>query len=266
MDHAAIRKQMPALVAGHLPRNIKRLKYRIYDDQPDVSALGLNIDPKPFQGTVIAKTDDAIVIKVARAEFAVIDRKLASSDPEQGAKVDVTPYARHHFDGTRIDAPIEERRQTPDGETYTVQSVILSGPTTKLPLPAPRCPELAALIEQIERLPAPDGFRRIAHLLVDACARDFLCVDPVPEDIIRTPPSIRFNVETAKFAGQVTVLYERGLDRYAVELHRDSERVERFDEVFADSLGEVLERLVDDGHWRCIQVDVIPGKAKSSLH
>lgn len=266
MDHAALRTQLPALVAGHLPRNMQRFKYYIYDAQPAVNALGLNIDPKPFQGTVIAKTDDVIVIKVARGQFAVIDRRLASSDPEHGAKVDVTPYARHHFDGTRIDDPIEESRQTPDGQTYTVQSIILGGATTKLPVPAPRCPELAALIEQIERLRAPDGFRRIAHLLVDAGAREFVCVDPAPEDMVRTPPSLRFTVDTVKFAGQVTVLYERGLDLYAVELHRDGERVERVDEVFFDTLGEVLEQLIDDGRWRRIQVNLLTGKAGCSRH
>jgi hypothetical protein len=50
------------------------------------------------------------------------------------------------------------------------------------------------------------------------------------------------------------VLYERGLDLYAVELHRDGELVERVDEVFFDTLGETLERLIDDGSWRRIRV------------
>ncbi|CAJ4824157.1 Uncharacterised protein [Burkholderia pseudomallei] len=257
MDHAAIRTQLPALVAGHLPRNLQRFKYRIYDNQPSVSALGFHIDPEPFQGTVIAKTGDAIVIKVARTQFAVIERQLASIDPEDGMKVQVTPYARHHFDGTRIDAPVEESRKTADGQIYTVQTVILGGVTTRLPVPKPSCPELAALIEQMERMPAPDGFRRIAHLLVDATAREFVCVDPAPEDILTTPPAIRFTVDTVKFAGQVTVSYERGLDLYAVELHRGGDCVERVDEVFVDSLGNVLERLIDDGHWRRIWIDVL---------
>lgn len=255
MDHAALRTQLPALVGPFLPRNVRSFNFRIYDNQPVVSALGLLIDPQPFEGKVIAKTDHAIIVQTARAQFAVVDRHLASHDPQEGAKVTVTPYARHHFDGTRLDAPVEEARQTTDGQTYTVQSVILGGATTKLPLPKPRCVELAALIEQLEQLPAPDRFRRISHLLVDAGARDFVCVDPAPDDT--TPPSIAFSVDTATFNGQVTILYHYGMDLYVIELHRDSKRIERVEAISSDMLGEVLERLIDDGHWRQIRIDVL---------
>ena len=116
------------------------------------------------------------------------------------------------------------------------------------------------LVNQLEQLPAPDGFRRITHLLVDAGARDITWVDPLPADIIRTPPAIGFTVATMKFQGRVTVLYERGLDLYAVELHRDGELVERVDEVFFDTLGETLERLIDDGSWRRIRVQCLSGR------
>lgn len=255
MDHAALRTQLPALVGPFLPRNVRSFNYRIYDDQPAVSTLGFVIDPQPFEGKVIGKTDTAIVVQTARAHFAVVDRHLASHDPEEGAKVAVTPYARHHFDGTRLDAPVEEVRQTGDGQTYTVQSIILGGATTKLPVPKQRCPALAALIEQLEQLPAPDRFRRISHLLVDAGASDFVCVDPEPDDT--TPPSIAFAVDTTKFNGQVTVLYDYGMDLYVIELRRDSKLIERVEEISFDMLAEVLERLIDDGHWRQIRIDVL---------
>lgn len=257
MDHEAIRAELPSLVAGHLPRNVRKFKFRIYDDKPPVSALGFLVDPEPFEGTVIAITETAIVVKIARAVFGVVDRRLASQIPLVGAEVRVTPYARHHFDGTRVDAPTEEIRHSADGHAYAVRSVILGGATTTLPVSKPQCAELAALIEQIERMPAPDGFRRIAHLLVDAGARDFTCVDPDDADIIKTPPAIRFTVGTSKFAGEVTVLYERGPDLYAVELHRDGELVERVDDVFFDDLGRILEQLIDDGRWRQIRIETI---------
>ena len=256
MDHAALRTQLPTLVGGFLPRNVRSFKYRIYDDQPAVSALGFLIDPQPFEGKVIVKTDYAIIIQIARAQFAIVDRHLASNDPDEGAKVAVTPYARHHFDGTRLDDPIEETRQTEDGRPYTVQSVILGGSTTRLPVPKPQCPELATLIDQLEQLPAPDRFRRISHLLVDAGAHDFVCVDPEPEDIIATPPSITFSVDTAKFSGQVAIFYDRSFDLYVAELHRDGELVDCVENVTFDMLGEVLERLIDDGRWRQIRIDV----------
>ncbi|MCB1819760.1 MAG: GTPase, partial [Gammaproteobacteria bacterium] len=85
--------------------------------------------------------------------------------------------------------------------------------------------------------------------------------DPKPSRIIETPPAISFTVSTAKFAGQVTILYQRGSDTYAVELRRDGELVDRHDEVYFDMLGEVLERLIDDGRWRQIDVSILDAKA-----
>jgi len=110
-------------------------------------------------------------------------------------------------------------------------------------------------------MPAPDGFRRITHMLVDAGARDFTWVDPKPSKIIETPPAIGFTVSTAKFAGRVTILYDRACDTYVVELHGDGGLVDRHDQVHFDTLGEVLTRLIDDGRWRLIDVSVIDAKA-----
>lgn len=261
MDHSALRSQMPTLVAGHLPRNARTFKFRIYDDKPPMSALGFYLDPKPFQGRVIAITESAIVIKLARAEFAVLDRQRVTQEPPDGAQVEVTPYARHHFDGRRLDDPVEETLYTSQGQAHTVRSFILGGATTRLPIPEPCCPELATLAQQLQEMPAPDGFRRISHLLVDAGARDFTWVDPLPADIIRTPPAISFSVNTGKFHGRVTVLYERGLDVYAVELNYGGMRIERVDQVYFDDLGNVLERLIDDGSWRRIRVEPLPRKS-----
>lgn len=266
MDHSAIRTQLPALVSEHVPRNIRSFKFRIYDDKPHESTLGFHIDPSPMEGKVIAKTDEAIVVKTGRAEFAVLDRHLVSQEPEEGAKVQVQPYARRRFDGLRADTPEERTEHASDGTPYTVKTHILGSAPAKLPAPELRCPELKDLVHQLEQLPAPDGFRRITHMLVDADAKDFIWIDPLPRDIIKTPPAISFTVATTKFQGQITVLYERGDDLYAVELHRGEELIERVDEVFFDSLGETLERLIDDGTWRQIQVKVMSGVRKPTRH
>ena len=265
MDTQAIRAQMPTLVVGHVPSNVSSFKFNIFDGQPKVSTLGFHIDPKPFEGKVIATTDEAIVVKTGRAEFAVLDRTLVTEVPDEGAKVQVEPYVRRRFDGQRADTPEEHTEFTADGKPYTVQRFVLGSAPAKLPIPEPHCPELQALIQQMEELPAPDGFRRITHLLVDAGARDFTWIDPLPKDIIATPPTIAFTVVTAKFQGRVAVQYKRGLDLYAVELHRDRELVERVDEVFFDALGETLERLIDDGSWRRIRVHCLSGR-KSVRH
>jgi len=260
MNRSLLETQLPELVKPHVPRNARGFNYRVVDGLPQPSMLGIVFDPKPFDGKVVALTDEAIIVKTARTQFAVIDRELASIVPAEGAKVSVRPYARRRFDGLRADTPEERTEIDSDGTSHTVTSHIFGAAPARLPVPKPQCLELAQLIEQMESLPAPDGFRKITHLLVDANARDFTCVDPKPADIIHTPPAINFTVSTAKFAGQVSVLYDRGADVYVVELHQNGELIVRRDEVYFDDLGAVLADLIDDGTWRQIVVDVIDGK------
>ncbi len=229
-------------------------------------AGSIHVDPKPFEGKVIARNDDAIIVQTGRTQFAVLDRRLTSADPDEGARVRVTPYIRRRFDGERADTPEVRTDYNRDGTPYTVKTIVLGTAPAKLPIPEPRCPELRDLIQQLEELPAPDGFRRITHMLVDAQARDFSWVDPFPDDIIRTPPAISFAVASAKFEGRVTIIYDRGGDWYVVELHRGTERIARREPIYFDSLGETLESLIDDGSWRQIQVEILANGRKQTRH
>lgn len=266
MDRAAIRTQLQALVAPHVPRNARRYKYRVFDGQPQESVLGFRVDPHPFEGKVIATTDEAIVVQTGRAEFAVVDRSLATEVPAAGTKVRVKPYARRRFDGERADSPEVRTEYRAGGIPYTVNTAILGSAPAKLPVPEPECPYLHDLIEQMEKLPAPDGIRFITHMLVDAGAKDFTWVDPKPKDIITTPPAISFEVSTTKFKGRVTVLFDRGGDVYVVELYQGNERVERIDNVHFDTLGATLATLIDDGRWRQIQIEVLPPGRRQTRH
>ena len=127
----------------------------------------------------------------------MLDRALVTEVPDNGAKVQVEPYARRRFDGLRADTPEEEPHSLPTA-SRTVQRFVLGSASAKLPIPQPVAPA-AGTDPAMEQLPAPDGYRRITHLLVDAGARDFTWVDPLPNDIIATPPAIAFTVATAKF-------------------------------------------------------------------
>ncbi|WP_175926339.1 GTPase [Burkholderia cepacia] len=266
MDRELIRAQMPSLVAAHVPRNTRRIEYQIYDDQPIMSVFGHAVDPSPFEGSVIALTTDALIIKTGRAHFAVVDRHLATMVPLIGTRVHVQPYARRRFDGQRADASQMSELHMHDDQPGLVIRLMAGNPSIKLPVPPARCPELQDLIQQLEALPAPDGFRRIGHLLVDANACDFELVDPTPKNIIRTPPEISFSVHTAKFSGRVAVIYDRGADVYVVELREGGRCVDRHDDVYFDDLGIVLEKLIDDGQWRRIHVDILTGPGKRLLH
>ena len=125
MDRSLIKSMMPSLVAGHVPRNVRSFKYRVFDDQPLSSTLGFAIDPQPFDGKVVAATDDAIVVKLKPSEFAVLDPSLVTTVPAEGAKVHVQPYARRRFDGLRADTPEVITEETSDGTPYTITRHIL---------------------------------------------------------------------------------------------------------------------------------------------
>jgi hypothetical protein len=106
--------------------------------------------------------------------------------------------------------------------------------------------ELGQLIEQLEDAGARWLPAHHPHAGGCRCPRLHLGRSHAVQDH-RDAPAISFTVSTAKFEGQVTILYDRGGDTYVVELHRDGELVDRHDEVYFDMLGEVLERLIDDG-------------------
>ena len=154
MDRSLIKSMMPSLVAGHVPRNVRSFKYRVFDDQPLSSTLGFAIDAQPFD-KVVAATDDAIVVKLKPSEFAVLDPNLVTTVPAEGAKVHVQPYARRRFDGLRADTPEVITEKTSDGTPYTITRHILGSAPAKLPIPTPQCMELGQLIEQLEEMPAP---------------------------------------------------------------------------------------------------------------
>lgn len=207
---------------------------------------------------MVVLTADAIIVKIARTEFVIVDREVATRVPLLGDAVTVMPYARRGFNGDRLDRPRREKLETVDGKTYETTTVLLGGAYTALPLPQVTCRYLKDMIEQVERLPANDGsIRKIVHMLVDANATDFQVGDPSDQDdIIATPPEISCAVRTAKFEGRLAILYDRASDYYVVELRRPGEIVRRIGDVDFMSLAATIGDLIDDGTWRLIEIEV----------
>jgi hypothetical protein len=86
MDTQAIRAQMPTLVRGHVPSNVRSFKFNIFDGQPKVSTLGFHIDPKPFEGKVIATTDEAIVVKTGGPSSRCSTRRSSPTCPTKAPR------------------------------------------------------------------------------------------------------------------------------------------------------------------------------------
>lgn len=262
MNHSLIAEQIQLLASHHLPKNSTHFKYQIYDDKRYAPARGYVLDPKPFEGKVIAVDDTAIFVKTARTEFAVVDKALANHPVTVGSMVLVTPYFRRGFDGKRADEPKAEVRQHPDGTTYVTSTWVLGDVTVRIPLPKARGGQLSRLVQYLETLPAPDGFRYVSHLLVDAGAYEFDCVDPEDGDVTGAPPTISFFVSNLKFDGLVKIVCNRSSDGYAIELHREDSPIFRIDDLDPRGIARSLGELIDDGCWRQIRIEALSSRAR----
>ncbi len=253
----------------HLPSNAKNIRWSVIDETKHINAMGFEFDPKPHEGVLLAIDESWVLLKTGRVEFVAIHRSCfePSLDLQAliGAKVLATAYARKTFDGTRLDAPKSERRDSENGSNE-VQIFTLGNTRTKFPFMDIKTPQLKEMIEQMELLRTPDGRRTVAQVLVDAHAQDLNVNDPGKfADIVSNPPSFSCSVTTNKFVGTLIVQYDRSLDAYDVILRVDGNDVSRKETVFFDELASVIVDLVDDGTWKWVTVDVLKLASKKML-
>ncbi len=263
LDRDQVQSSLGQIIRPLIPRNCSRYEYRFCELLPQPNVLGFCSDPQPFTGKVVFVNEVFILVKRAktRNQFVIVDTAYVDVMPKLNDQVEITPYARHDFSGKRIDEPEKEIQTLPDGTQYTVTKMLLGGNAITLPLPIPKeqiqSPELLALIEQLENLPAPDGFRLISHLLADAGATDFI-INDLDTLNTNTPPSIGFSVNNKKFQGKVSIVYDRGSDTYSLWLYpATGNQPTEIDNVYFDELGIRLAEAIDDFAWQVIKVKVL---------
>lgn len=265
LDRDQVQSSLAQIIRPLIPRNCSRYQYRFCELLPQPNVLGFCSDPQPFTGKVVFVNEVFILVKRAhtRNQFVIVDVAYVDIVPGVSDQVEITPYARHDFNGKRVDEPEKEIQTLPDGTQYTVTKMMLGGNAITLPLPISKeqlqSPELLALIEQLENLPAPDGFRLISHLLVDAGAVDFTIndADTLNSD---TPPGIGFTVNNQKFQGKVAIVYERGSDTYSLWLYPDEttdKQPVEINNIYFDELGIRLAETIDDFAWQVIRAKVL---------
>jgi hypothetical protein len=244
----------------HVPKGTVRLSWGRYLGQKNVSALGLEFDPKPVSGKVVEINDDLVLFKTARTEFFVASKVLLDVVPALGDTCSVEPYARRRWDGARLDAPVHS-----DAGGYTVVTHILGETRTRLPIDASKlaCPELRDMIDVLER-ERVDGQRTVVQMLLDAGASSapIFVQDPSPQDIVDRPPMLRFRVDTAKHRGYIAVRYIRVGDYFEVAV-LDNELLDLSSATCfvvvkgLSDIGGVLLEAIDDGSWRMAKVTVL---------
>ena len=71
------------------------------------------------------------------------------------------------------------------------------------------------------------------------------------------PPEISCAVQTEKFSSRVALVYDAAADVYRIELREGSNVLFSVGDVDFKSVGTTLERLIDDGKWRQIQIQTL---------
>ena len=99
---------------------------------------------------------------------------------------------------------------------------------------------------------------------VVAIEEELVSVNEKRANIIKTPPEISCAVHTDKFVGRLTVIYDRAMDCYVVELRDGSNIICQKETIFVDELAQTIENLIDDGKWRDIKIEVL--KPARSTH
>lgn len=255
---------LESVVQKHLAKNARGYNYIVCDGYAFHSpALGLKMDLKPAEGKVVDESDEFLLVKTSRTCFFVCVKTILELIPEIGSTVRITPYARRDFDGKRLDAPKEGITDGIKFLTYKLGGNISQLPIEKTAL---KSQYLRDMIEQVEVLPAGDGIRTLAQVLVDAGATDELVTydDPEDEHVFDMPPTLQFRIKTEKHDGYLNIIYDRACDYYLIQLV-DANRqdvVKSLDHVDFMELAERIIELVDDKKWRIAKVEILkePGQ------
>jgi len=247
----------------HLASNCRQYRWAVYvAERSNSSELGFQVDLKPFEGKIVDENENFVLMKTSRTEFFVAAKQSLALVPQVGSVCRITPYARRLFDGTRLDAPIEEDCGTYITKTYRMGDY-------KSPLPIDKdliaCFQFKDMINIIDSERA-DSIRTIGQVLIDAGA----LAEPVffqdvldEEDIIDKPPTLRFSVSTSKHTGYFEIRYDRAGDCFTVLiLNRDMTVLSCTEQVYIaidgpSNIGKIIIDAVDDGAWKIAPVEIL---------
>lgn len=246
-----------AVIDNYLPNQYTKYEFQIIDTNPliNTNSWHLYSDPEPFVGEVIDYVPEFMFIKVAPLSFRAVYLPYATEVPKVGCKVKVTPYARRNFDGERTDSYINSLKSHRD----MVLAKWYGYHEAHLPISRVVSPLLQSIIDGIQAMPAPDGFRTIAEMLVDANASQFAVNDPGLNKDADFLPGIKFHVNTSKFTGELLISCNRAGTLLNLEARQSKVKVIVINEVNFEwrELGQKIASAIDDESWRKTIIEVL---------
>ncbi len=250
------RLRMQRIAGNLLPDNQRQYTWSLVSKKLGVNALGYRTEHDPFSGTVVDTQDRYTIVQSAPTHFVLIEACVLREPMEVGQRVTITPYARRHFDGTRVK----------DGATETTANGLMiskfGASTSRIPVDEPTSGLGQHLLETLFRLRCPDGVRVLSNFLVDIGASNFAFIEPDSQDPAQSSDlQLVFDCSVSSFSGRVTVGLEQELEEFYIEMHRVSPDepealVHRCASIRFESLAEVLTTLLGDDQWQYAHVDL----------
>lgn len=233
-----------------IPSNVRRFNWRVLETVTTNQTLGMRLMAKPAEGKVIHATDDFLILKEGRSEFAVVPTEhLTLKPPVFGLddKVKISPQVLRDIDGIPLD-------QLAANDPYRDQGnvTIIGLRQAKLDI-EPESEYLRNLIETLDNMRMPDGQRTLTSALITAGARR----NNITWIETGDTHQITMRVATGKFSGRLSIGYDLAFDLYTVTLNPDDPSLEELQlrDVYFDTLGELIEHHIDDGSWCALKVE-----------
>lgn len=203
------------------------------------------IDPPPFTGTVVHRCPDFYVVQTDRSAFKIIDPGVLREPLPPNGLVRITPYQRRHFNGLPIAPPAN----------------------SVLPVPPPRTPGAAVLLDLLHHGRCDDGVRSIANLLVDCNAYNV----KLQEDEDKGLSTVSVDVETLHLSGRVLITHDVDHGLLTVEVRkRDRDGILQAHAlcqgVTPKNTPRVLTDLLCDGQWKFAQVSIVHERKSDHKH
>lgn len=216
-----------------------------------VNSSGVRVDHNPCTGTVVLAAEILSIVLTNGGDFVILDNKILSEPLTLGSRVTVTPYARRHFSGIRVD----QLRVGAANDEPEQAGRLGSSSVSRLPVETPKTDEGKHVLDYLHRARCPDGLRVLSNLLVDIGATNMAFIES------KDKMALVFDCNNSLFNGRVVVSMEYDMQSFCVELFKveinGTETLQhKHENVGHDDLTSVMTLLLCDGRWMLAQVEV----------
>lgn len=240
----------------NIPQGDVEIKAIVVTTELLTTAMGTKVDHKPYKGEVLVSNDHFCIVKTGATAFAIVDAAILPALPTVGSHVQITPYARTHSNGVRLDAP----QPYASASGLRALRTVYGASTSQLGMDEAATDVGRHLLDFLHRARCADGVRVLSNLLVDVGGSNFVFTEPSPGEDSQGY-SLEFFCNTGKFAGQVSIQTDLGMNGFDIKMYdvhpEGGERlVHSCSDVASENLAVVLETLLCDGLWKYAAVKV----------